>query len=156
MRKFLSFMAIAGGLAAVPALAQEEAPAETVVPAPAEMSPEQMLAFDTWPEERKALFQGWPAEAQTYFWALTPPRQEVFWMLSDADRLTLLGMTEEARETAWAGLEEQMLASQPPVGAEPPPSAGDLPMPDPGTSAPMPAPEPESMADDTVQDHGPR
>lgn len=150
MRKYLKILAIAGGLAAAPALAQDTDTANGAE-ARAEMSPEQNLAYGTWPEERRALYDAWPVEAQSYYWTLTPPRQEVFWMLSDGDRLTLVGMSEADRDTAWSRLEDQMLASQPPVGAEPSPSPDG--MSQPGES---PMPEPDGTSDETIDGHGPR
>ncbi len=113
------------------------------------MSPEQMRVYGLWPQERQATFDGWPDEAKSYYWTLTPPRQEVFWMLSDGDRLTLIGMAVDEQETAWSRLEQQMLASQPPVGSAPDaPSAPPEPM-----VEPMEEPMDRPMTE--VDDHSP-
>ncbi len=138
MRKMMRICAAAAIVAAGPLAAQEAAPPTAPADAatPAEMSPEQMRVYGLWPQERQAMFDGWSEEAKSYYWTLTPPRQEVFWMLSDVDRLTLTGMAEDEQETAWSRLEQQMLASQPPVGSAPdapsaPPEPIDEPMADP-------------------------
>ena len=150
MRKSLKILAIAGSLAAAPALAQE-ADTANGAEARAEMSPEQHLAYGTWPGEQRALYDAWPAEAQSYYWTLTPARQEVFWMLSDGDRLTLVGLSEADRDTAWSRMEQQMVASQPPAGAEPSPSAKELSQPEESSM-----PEAGGARDETIDGHGPR
>ena len=156
MRRLIKYTAAAAiTMAVAPLMAQEAVP-----PAPmpgeaasetrpndmagnAAMSPERIRTYGLWPEERQAMFDSWPEKTKMYFWTLTPPRQEVFWMLSDADRLTLIGMSVADQEQTWTRLEQQMLASQPPAG----------------TAPSEPAPHGADRGDDAmneVEDHSPR
>ena len=112
---FLYF--IGGSLAslAIPTSAQDAPatpPAAPVEPAMAEpdeegLTPEQMMAYGTWPAERQVAYEAWPADVKAYFWSLPAARQDLFWRLTDEDKLAVAAMTEENRTAAWGVIEEQ-------------------------------------------------
>ena len=116
MRK--TFMYLVGGHLAtisIPLMAQEPVP-KSIPDAVGggTLTPDQMTAYDSWPEERKATYDAWPTDAQAYFWTLTPDRQEVFWMLRDEDKLAVVAMDDTAREEAWAVIESRLETATPP------------------------------------------
>lgn len=102
-----------GLVAAAPGTANSRANATAIaVQAGADLNPEQLSEFGSWPSERQAQYELWPAETQAYYWMLSPERQMLFWRLTDEDKIALTAMTGPERENAWGQIESR--ASKPP------------------------------------------
>ena len=97
---------VGGSLASIsiPALAQDapmqDAAPEVVAESSAALSAEQQASYDGWPAEQQAQYDTWPGEVQTYYWTLTPERQSLFWRISDANKVTLAGLSAEQQTQA--------------------------------------------------------
>ena len=96
---------VGGSLASIsiPALAQDapmQDAALVVAESSAALSAEQQASYDGWPAEQQAQFDTWPGEVQTYFLTLTPERQSLFWRISDANKVTLAGLSAEQQAQA--------------------------------------------------------
>lgn len=115
---------VGGSLASIsiPALAQDapmqDAAPEVVAESSAALSAEQQASYDGWPAEQQAQFDTWPGEVQTYYWTLTPERQSLFWRISDANKVTLAGLSAEQQTQAWAQIEGQAAAQAATAGTE--------------------------------------
>ncbi len=115
MRKTFLYL-IGGHLAtiSIPALAQD-VPATPVPPLPdnvggGELTPDQMAAYETWPDDKRAMYDAWPTDAQAYFWTLPEARQSLFWRLGDNDKLAIVAMSDPDRDAAWTMIEERAAA----------------------------------------------
>ena len=115
---------VGGSLASIsiPALAQDapmqDAAPEVVAESIAALSAEQQASYDGWPAEQQAQFDTWPGEVQTYYWTLTPERQSLFWRISDANKVTLAGLSAEQQAQAWTQIEGQAAAQAATAGTE--------------------------------------
>ena len=115
---------VGGSLASIsiPALAQDapmqDASPEVVAESSAALSAEQQASYDGWPVEQQAQFDTWPGEVQTYYWTLTPERQSLFWRISDANKVTLAGLSAEQQAQVWTQIEGQAAAQAATVGTE--------------------------------------
>lgn len=86
-----------------PAPAPEAAnPVDPVAPttpssnAPASLTPDQKVAYDSWPATTKSYFDG-----------LTPTRQALFLRLADADKAKVVALPTDQQDSLWASLEKQ-------------------------------------------------
>lgn len=115
---------VGGSLASIsiPAFAQDapmqDASPEVVAESSAALSAEQQASYDGWPAEQQAQFDTWPGEVQTYYWTLTPERQSLFWRISDANKVTLAGLSAEQQAQAWTQIEGQAAAQAATAGTE--------------------------------------
>lgn len=80
------------------------------------LTPDQVVVYNDWPEDRRTAYDAWPADYRTYYWTLSEAQQSGWWALTDAQRTQLYAMTPEARVAAWASIERQM-ASMPSANA---------------------------------------
>ena len=55
---------------------------------------------------------------RTADWTLTPERQSLFWRISDANKVTLAGLSAEQQAQAWTQIEGQAAAQAETAGTE--------------------------------------
>ncbi|EDL50178.1 hypothetical protein [Erythrobacter sp. SD-21] len=73
-----------------------------------QLSEDQMMTYDGWPEDRRAVYDAWPYGVQEYYWTLEPMQMEGFWMLTDPQRVRIYEMTPDQRAMAWQQINAQM------------------------------------------------
>ena len=104
MKTLMMAGAAALALTITPAMAQSQAPAHQH----GSMTSQQMMDYESWPQDRQAQYDRWPEDQRNYYWTLTPDQQLGWWVLNDEQRQMLFSMPPEQRAQAWTSINEQM------------------------------------------------
>ena len=102
MKKFLTGAAFALALTAAPAMADDHT--DDMI----ELTSTQQAMYDSWPADRRMTYDNWPEMAQAYYWTIDSSDREAWWALNDEQRVRIVNMTPEMRQTTWASLRSQM------------------------------------------------
>ena len=105
MKHIILAGAAALAFTAVPAAADDHMDAEVTV---YQLGEDQVVIYDSWPEERRVVYDAWPYGVQEYYWTLEPAQADGWWVLTDPQRVRIYEMTPEQRATAWQQISSQM------------------------------------------------
>ena len=107
MKNIILAGAAALAFTAVPAVAQDMETEVTVY----ELGEDQVVIYDSWPEERRVVYDAWPYGVQEYYWTLEPTQTEGWWALTDPQRVRIYEMTPDQRAMAWQQISSQMIGT---------------------------------------------
>ena len=108
MKTLIFASAAALALTAAPAAADDHMEGEVTV---YQLGEDQVVVYDSWPEERRVVYDAWPYGVQEYYWTLEPAQSDGWWVLTDPQRVRIYEMTPEQRAVAWTQISNQMNAS---------------------------------------------
>ena len=105
MKHIILAGAAALAFTAVPAAADHHMEGEVKV---YQLGEDQVVMYDSWPEERRVVYDAWPYGVQEYYWTLEPAQAEGWWVLTDPQRVRIYEMTPDQRMMAWQQISAQM------------------------------------------------